>query len=65
MVWDIIIVTIGVLALIEGILLFTFTKKFTKIIKELSKKDKLKQIALIEIIIGFILTILALFLLFY
>jgi len=56
-----IILTIGVLAIIEGLILTLFPKQTKKVLKELSKSKKLRKIALTELIIGLILVFISLY----
>lgn len=62
MVWDIILLTIGILAVIEGLLLVLFTKQFIQTIKQLSKSNKLRKVALTELFIGILLVLISFYL---
>jgi len=59
---DVILLTVAVLAFIEGLFMFLFSLRVKKVLREMSKrKFKLRKIGLIEMIIAIIVFLVVLF----
>ena len=57
--WGLILLVLGIVLIIDSSLAIIFPKKSKNILRHLIKKDNLKNIALIELIIGIVLFVLS------
>jgi|APSaa5957512576_1039674.scaffolds.fasta_scaffold36792_2 hypothetical protein len=57
--WGLILLILGIILILDSSLVLIFPKKVKNILQYLTKKDNLKNIVLIELIIGIILFVIS------
>jgi len=57
--WGLILLILGIVLILDSSFVLVFPKKTKNILRYITKKDNLKNIALIELIIGIILFVLS------